>query len=51
MRADGFEQDDLFLRLGVSEELKYYAIFKVNRASPGTCQVSLQLMSMKRWME
>lgn len=51
VRADGFEQDNLFLRLGVSHELKDDAIFKVDRTSPRTGKVPFQFMSMKRRMK
>jgi len=48
VRANSFKQDDLFLSLGISDELKYDAIFEVDRTSPRTCQVPFQFMSMKR---
>ena len=48
VRANCFKQDDLFLSLGISHELKYDAIFEVDRTSPRTCQVPFQFVSMKR---
>lgn len=45
--ADCFKQDKLFLCLWISYELKYNAVFEINRTGPGTCQVPLQFMSMK----
>ena len=48
VRANCFKQDDLFLSLWILHELKYDAIFEVDRTSPRTCQVPFQFMSMKR---
>lgn len=48
--ADCFKQDNLFLSLCIWHELKYNAIFKIDRTSPRTGQVSFKFMSVKQGM-